>query len=216
MITYDVRKLLGSLVVAEINFGGPVSPSIITPFEKIDDDEGYLFYWDIGPSYASAEFIRLGIPERGQAKILYVYGPEYKRDSKHYNWDKVDLHFLKAYYFPKPQDPPEPDDDGSFLGFISPDGQYYQSIYGNHDGTARSILACLFDEVISGRKAREKLLIDWIQILGKNYIVGRKEEQENSNLLEYTITAEQKEVARKIESFWDGADFWSLEFREVV
>ena len=133
----------------------------------------------------------------------------------HVDWDKVDLHFLKTYYQKSPQDPPLPDENGFFLGFISPLGKYYPTRFRNHDGTARAIVATLYNRVESGIVAREWLLNNgWIQILGKDHVVGRDRIPDSDD--GWTITSEQVDVIRYIESVWDEADFYSIKYRKIV
>jgi hypothetical protein len=173
-----MKQYIKHLVAAQItqkypNVGDHTFVALITPYKLYDDRMSY--YWDNGPSKSDSTI--------DNEKILHDYGIE---DENDYDWwDNVDLHFLTTYYPAKAVEP-KPDHNKSWYGWIAPNGDYYMAHYGNHDETARSIVATLEGKVPPGYKAREFLLKTWIQLNDK-YISGRYD----MNMFDATITTEQ-------------------------
>ena len=187
------------------------SISLVQPKKFLEN--GVKMLWDIGPSYMIVEFVPDGQPlQSGQAQIVHCYGfPPDNSDE----FDQIDLHFLNTFYPAVPLDPPEPDENGEFLGWISPEGAYYKSIYGDHDTTARSIVATLENRILRGSRAREYLLKTWIQpriTEGRGWFVGRDRWHEGVG----DLTAAQHRVILNIQEI-SGVNFsWELEYRDVI
>lgn len=186
-------NLLNHLLAAKVTLHNRDSVQLITPY-KISDTE-VDFYWNTGPSRCMLTMDNI--------EILHDYG-EVSRKSR--RLDKVDLHFLKTYYPAEPCEP-KPDENGHFYSWIAPNGDFYYCRYGDHDSTARTIYANLYDEVLSGYEAREELLKTWVRLSSPNYVFGRSDGDD------YSITKAQKEIIESINETF-GTEFY-FEFRVV-
>ena len=201
----NMKKFYGQMVAAEVYISGGVSVNLITPFE--DARDGYtMFYWDTGPSRCYALFVDGEEPlSEGEARVLHVYGVIPDDDEA---WDAVDLHFLTTYYPAEASNPPAPDPAGTYFGWISPTGDYYMASYGDHDATARTIIASLYGEVLDGYKAREMLMATWLQCRNDGRVYGR-----NDN---YDLTESQAKTIKLIEAA-SGVNYGrTLKLRAIV
>lgn len=201
-----IEDLFGQMVVAEVYIGGNVSVSLIKPYAE-EKDGWTRFYWDNGPSRCSARFVdKEDDLEPGEARVVHVYGKLRETDDR--AWDAMDLHFLTTYYPAKPSDPPQPDFNGHYFGWIAPNGDYYIAPYGSHDGVARTICASLFGQVMHGVKARELLIKTWLQARNDGNVYGRMDT--------WDITESQLATIKKIEA-QSGVNYEVVyELRKVV
>jgi len=193
--------IIDHILIANVKLHYDAIPCIIKPY-AIEDTNLVSFYWETGPSKCAARLVN-GDPGDGEFSILEDWGIEGS-----FSWEELDLHFLKTYY---PANPimPVADTNGSFYGWIDPDGNYYMAHYGNHDATAQCIYATLYNEVLSGYEAREKLLKTWIQ-LNKTFIIGRND----FKIDQYDITVAQTKTVDYVKSI-SGLEL-DYEFRKIV
>lgn len=168
------EKYIGKLIVANIKFGGVATASLIVP-RKIKSDDLVEFYWRDGPTRAQARFVA-GSRELadGEATVVHVYG--LIKDDEW--WTAVELHYLRTFHPITPCNPPLADENGAYMGWISPTGDYYVASYGNHDGAACCIAASVLNRRIWGYEARELLFNTWIVVrqggMGDLFISGHE------------------------------------------
>lgn len=187
-------------VVAEVTLHNRTSPQIITPY-SLKEDLYVDYYWGTGPSRCSSDIRTIN--------ILADYGeePERHKESRKW-WNRLNIDFLTTYYPTTRHQEPVPDFNESYLGWISPEGDYIVAAYGDHDGMARIIYLEESGELLSGIEAREILLeeMGWV-ILHGSFILGRSETED--------LTKQQYDMIMKLSEVTDIHEF-SYESREIV
>lgn len=197
---------LNNLIVADIEHHGiGWSKNIITPY-KIDFDKEIIdYYWDTGPTRSASVFTNF--------KPVLMFDDSFRDElvPDCWDWDKVDLFFLRTY---RTIDPGvRVDFDGHYYGWIAPDGTYYSTRYGDHDGMAKLLVAHLENKIVgTGYDAREYLFKEWLCIHSEQYLLGRQDADD--------ITQAQLETVTYISELVEGKQKRSLlrgiRRREVV
>lgn len=195
------------LVAANINVGGEAVVSLVTPYMYDAKRRILSFYWFNGPTRASAILKRDGEPGDEEMVVLRSYGRLAEDDDE--GWEKAELDFLLTYHPMRPVSPPTPDHRGEWHGWIAPNGDYYVVAYGDHDGAAKAIMATRYNLLRPSSVARERLLVDWLQLrqTGKDngLLVGRMEHSD--------ITKAQAATVRAINELTNGLFARSLTAR---
>lgn len=198
----QVVNVLNKLIAVEItshfsNGKSTKETALITPY-KVEENRLY-YYWEDGSSFSLSYLQDL--------KVLHNYGCiDIDTD-----WNKIYLHFIRNYEFIQPSEI-KSDNHGSWRSWIAPNGDFYLTYYGDHDETAKRIVACLENKYMLGYEAREYLLKEWVQLFqGKDecFLVGR-----NKDWDDWTITKSQYETVKLIESI-SSLDF-DIEHRRII
>lgn len=186
-------------VIAEVTIHGETMPQIITPY--LIEEDGYVsYYWGLGPSRCGGKLSTI--------KILKDFGPEPDGIEGDRWWKNLNKEYLLTYYPTTRYDKAVPDKNETFLGWISPEGEYIISAFGNHDSTARVIYLEETGKLKYGTEARELLTeeLGWVMVHG-HFIIGRTETQD--------LTEAQYKVAKDLVE--KGVVFeYSVEGREIV